>query len=91
MTEEKTYGFKTRKEAQRALDNARAISLGFCPEIKDMCRNTCVCYQAGSFASYQRGEKDWLPEQEQSAKQWRICQPHCLHVNIAGVITVYPG
>ena len=83
MTEEKTYDFKTRKEAQRALDNAREKSLGFfCPEIVQECRKDCVCYQAGSFSSYQRGE---------SEKQWRICQPYCTHVNIMGIITTYPG
>ncbi len=83
MTEEKTYDFKTRKEAQKALDNAREKSLGFCPETAQECRKDCVCYQAGSFSSYQQGVE--------SEKKWRICRPYCAHVNIAGVITAFSG
>lgn len=74
------YDFDSEKEAQQILDEARTISLGFCPEIKEMCRNDCVCYQKGTISHYTKTLK----------KHWRVCQPYCSNVNILGIITAYP-
>lgn len=76
---EQKYDYASEKEAQDVLDQVRDISLGFCPEIKEMCRKDCVCYQKGSISHYTKDLK----------KHWRVCQPYCSNVNIRGIITAY--
>jgi hypothetical protein len=37
----------TKEEAQKKLDEAISKGLGFCPAIRAVCYQACVCYQKG--------------------------------------------
>lgn len=69
--------FDTEEAAKHTLNNARKENLGWCPVIRDLCREDCLCYYEGSI-SKPYGVK----------KQWTVHYPGCTHVLISGATSV---
>jgi len=70
---------KSKVELEAELEEAReAQKKKFCPIIKDVCRNNCICFQKG-------GVKEVT---QLSKKRWNLYIPYCDHALINCFITV---
>lgn len=80
--------FETEEEAQKALNNAREESLGWCPVIKESCHHgqsfieSCVSYYAGDI---HHKESQRPPTKE----YWFVHYPGCTNVLVNGEINAH--
>ena len=75
--------FDTELDAVQALGKARADNLGWCPIIKEPCKNNCICYYAGDI--HHQEPKQFASSQKE---YWFVHYPGCTNVLISGGITV---
>ena len=67
--------FDTEAEAEEALKVARLTTLGWCPVIKELCKNNCICYYEGGI------------RKDPFKTKWNVHYPSCQHGLITGEIT----